>query len=146
MHEGPTSILYLPSEHGMRIGETLGKITKNLPLEARDNLANLVSLDPERARQALMRYEGVVDEAQQLAGRLPTGSLDAKKVENALKMVNSAMDKLQPVVDAIKENPLPGALITGGGTGFLLNKLQSKTASTHHADAFIRGFERAVQK
>jgi hypothetical protein len=163
MHEGPTSIAYLPSEHGMRIGETLGKITKNLPADARENLAGLVSLNPERAQQALNRYSGVMNEAQELTSKLPVGNLDAGKVENMLHTLNQAIDKAQPVITALRpaaefavENPIPSVLAVAGTGALTLNALQSKTASRHAhgaaahpyaaVNAYQRGFEHAVQK
>jgi hypothetical protein len=138
MHEGPTSVLYLPSEHGMRIGETLGKVTKSLPTGARENIANLISLDPEKAQAALSRYSGVIDQAQALAAKLPMGDVSADGIERALKLTNQAADVVTPVAEFVRENPLPTALLATGIGAVALDGL--------HKSAFIRGFENAVQK
>jgi hypothetical protein len=136
MHEGPTSIIYLPSEHGMRIGSTLGKITKSLPMEARENVANLVSLDPVKSQAALSRYGGVIDQAQELAAKLPIGNVSADGVERALKITNQVADVVTPVAEFVRDNPLPTALLATG--------LGSAALDGLHKSAFMRGFERAI--
>jgi hypothetical protein len=142
MHEGPTSVMYLPSEHGMRIGEALGRITRDLPAQARENLAGLVSLDPAKATAALQRYEGVIGEASKLVNRMPSGSMDAPTLEAVLRRANSALDTAHEVRTMVSDNPIPSGLLAGG-TILAGHRLLSKESSayTTHA-AFRAGFEK----
>jgi hypothetical protein len=157
MHEGPGTIVYLPTEHGMRVGEALGKITKDLPLDARNNLADVISMDPEKATKALHRYDNVVSEAQKLLGKLPAKDMSAEEIAQTLHRANEIADKTMPVVNALRpawdfvqENPVATAATLGGGTGFLAGRLHDKTAAPTEdyplVNAFQRGFENAVQK
>lgn len=124
MHEGPTAVAYLPSEHGMRIGETINKATRNLPSEMRERAADLVSLDPGRATAALdaakQQYSGVIHESKRLLNRLPPGQLSPEKLERNLHRANQFLDNAAAARTYVHENAVPlgvaaGATALAGG-------------------------------
>jgi hypothetical protein len=94
MNEGPGIAVYMPSQQGKKLGETLNKFTKSVPFgladkdEVREFLARLTSADAFEAERAAKELTKKVNKAKGVAKTVGMGALGSLGAYLAFQMAN----------------------------------------------------------
>ncbi len=101
MKEGPTSVIYLPSAEGIRLGGTLNRVTKDLPVNIREDLSNMLSTNRKKSEEVIARYADKIDNFKHVANDY-VAKLPKQLQDDALALTSMDPTRTQEILNKYK--------------------------------------------